>query len=127
MLADGFKDKVEREVVGNLNPVVEDLCQSLKLCLDNVSGQNKLIDEKLVFYVAREKHLGDLKSDRETDLTNVQLELEHAKQEIMQVENEVRLAEHGVREAHEAVQVEQSLIHLNSIGGIITCPWTDIG
>ena len=34
----GFKDNVESEVVGKLTPVVEYLCQSLKLCLNNLSG-----------------------------------------------------------------------------------------
>ena len=106
VLADGVKSKAESEVVSSLNPVVEDLCQSLILCLDNVTTQNKLIDEKLVFFVAREKHLGDLKSEREIDLKRAKLDLELAKQEIEQVEDEVRLAEHGVREAREAVQVQ---------------------
>ena len=52
VLGDGLKDKVESEVVSNLTPVMEDLCQRLKLCLDSVSRQNKLVDQKLVFYAA---------------------------------------------------------------------------
>lgn len=104
VLADGIKSKAESEIVSSLNPVVKDLCQSLKLCLDNVTTQNKLIDEKLVFFVAREKHLGDLKSEREIDLKRVQLDLKRAMQEISQVEDEIRLAEHRVSKAQDAVQ-----------------------
>jgi len=113
VLADGIKSKAESEIVSSLNPVVKDLCQSLKLCLDNVTTQNKLIDEKLVFFVAREKHLGDLKSEREIDLKRVQLDLKRAMQEISQVEDEIRLAEHRVSKAQDAVQV-QPVDHVTS-------------
>ena len=38
VLASGFKDNVESKVVGRLTHLMEYLCQSLKLCLNNLSG-----------------------------------------------------------------------------------------
>jgi len=98
------RDNVEG-IVKELTPLVEKLSESFRSCLRNASSQNTLIDEKLSFLVAREKHLRDLKVDRECDLKSDQLEMESVQQEIRQAEDAIRLAEERVWIAEDAVRV----------------------